>query len=190
MGRTVEIPFPPRRIISLVPSQTELLADLGLHEEVAGITKFCIRPEEWFRTKTRVGGTKQLHLDRIEALQPDLIIGNKEENERGQIEALMEKYPVWMSDIKTLSDACAMITQIGELCDKKEGAESIAEEIRKRFNDFRSAQLQNAKPKLKAAYFIWRKPLCAPAAIPSSITCFASADLKTCSRIYRDVIPK
>ena len=62
LGSTIEIKQAPKRIISVVPSQTELLFDLGLNEEVIGITKFCVHSETWFKTKTRVGGTKQLLL--------------------------------------------------------------------------------------------------------------------------------
>ncbi len=113
MGREIEFAAPPRRIISLVPSQTELLYDLGLREEVVGITKFCIHPSVWYREKQRVGGTKQYDFDTIAALQPDLIIGNKEENDQEQIERLMALYPVWMSDIYTLPDALSMIRSIG-----------------------------------------------------------------------------
>nr|MBA3285414.1 cobalamin-binding protein [Nitrosopumilus sp.] len=79
-GREVNIISVPQRIISVVPSQTELLYDLALKDRIFGITKFCIHPEEMFRTKTRVGGTKQLHIDKIKELNPDLIIANKEEN--------------------------------------------------------------------------------------------------------------
>jgi ABC-type Fe3+-hydroxamate transport system substrate-binding protein len=80
MHRTIQVSEHPQRIMSLVPSQTELLFDLGLGDRVVGITKFCIHPEEWYRTKPRVGGTKQVDLEKICALKPDLIIGNKEEN--------------------------------------------------------------------------------------------------------------
>ena len=95
--------FPPKKIVSLVPSQTELLADLGLDEQVVGITKFCIYPNYWFREKKRVGGTKDFKIAEIEALQPDLIIANKEENEQQKIEALAKKFPVWISDIENLN---------------------------------------------------------------------------------------
>ena len=88
MLRTIQVPSHPHRIISLVPSQTELLYDLGLGDRVVGITKFCVHPEAWFRTKPRVGGTKKVDIDKVRALKPDLIIGNKEENERKDIEAL------------------------------------------------------------------------------------------------------
>ena len=71
-----------------MPSQTELLFDLGLDDEVIGITKFCVHPEQWFRSKTRVGGTKALKLDIIESLHPDLIIANKEENTKADIDRL------------------------------------------------------------------------------------------------------
>ena len=84
------LPYKPKRIVSLVPSQTELLFDLGLNDEVVGITKFCIHPTEWFRSKERVGGTKNVHIDKVKALQPDLILANKEENVKEQLEALLD----------------------------------------------------------------------------------------------------
>ena len=99
MGRRVSLSCLPKRIVSLVPSQTELLYDLGLNEEVVGITKFCVHPQAWFRSKKRVGGTKTVHMDIIATLQPDLIIANKEENTKQQIEELASRYPVWISDI-------------------------------------------------------------------------------------------
>src|SRR5689334_4996684 len=98
-GRSIELHSIPRRIVSLVPSQTELLSYFGLDEEVVGITKFCVHPEHWFRSKTRVGGTKQVSIEAIHKLQPDLIIANKEENVKEQIEALAKHYPVWVSDV-------------------------------------------------------------------------------------------
>ncbi|RMG88588.1 MAG: cobalamin-binding protein [Bacteroidetes bacterium] len=153
MGRRVHLPAPPVRIISLVPSQTELLFALGLDEEVVGVTKFCIHPAEKVKTKTRVGGTKKFHFDRIEALRPDLIIGNKEENERAQIEALAEKYPVWMSDIYTLEDALDMIEKVGDLTGKSDRACALAADIKDRFD-----RLRPAAPPPTAAYFIWHKP--------------------------------
>ena len=79
-GFSVAIPSFPKRIISLVPSQTELLHDLGLDDRVVGITKFCIHPNEWFQNKARVGGTKTVNIEKVQQLQPDLIIANKEEN--------------------------------------------------------------------------------------------------------------
>ncbi|MFN7118362.1 MAG: ABC transporter substrate-binding protein [Saprospiraceae bacterium] len=153
MQRQVVLEHPPRRIVSLVPSQTELLYALGLREEVVGITKFCVHPAEWFRTKKRVGGTKQLHLEQIAALQPDLIIGNKEENERVQIEALAEKFPVWMSDIQTLDDALQMILHIGELVNKTDAARQLTNAIQQNFST-----LPKPEPPLRAVYFIWQNP--------------------------------
>src|ERR1700744_2570679 len=115
MNRSVEIPSTPKRIISIVPSQTELLFDLGLDAEIIGITKFCIHPAEKFKTKTKVGGTKTINIELIKELNPDLIIGNKEENERSQVEELMELFPVWISDIADLDGALDMIQKVGEV---------------------------------------------------------------------------
>ncbi|MCB0611080.1 MAG: ABC transporter substrate-binding protein [Lewinella sp.] len=160
MGRRIPIPERPERIVSLVPSQTELLADLGLDDEVAGITKFCIHPERWFRSKRRIGGTKQLHLDRIAELDPDLIIGNKEENDREQIEALMGKYPVWMSDIRRLPDALNMIRSIGAITGREAEALDLAGRIGEAFARLDFPEFN----RMKVAYLIWRSPFMAAAA--------------------------
>ena len=133
MGRSVRVPERPSRIVSLVPSQTELLADLGLEEEVVGITKFCVHPQRWFRSKARIGGTKTVHADSVAALQPDLIIANKEENDRTQIAALEAIAPVWVSDIRTLEDALRMISAVGDLCGKKASANAMAGKIENMF---------------------------------------------------------
>jgi ABC-type Fe3+-hydroxamate transport system substrate-binding protein len=146
----------PKKIISLVPSQTELLADLGLEKEVIAVTKFCIYPMDWFRTKERIGGPKSVSIDKIKSLKPDLVIGNKEENEKKQIEELMKTEKVWMSDIKTLGDACEMIRRVGDMTNKKEKAEEIAKEIEKRFTAFRTEVKLAAKKRV--AYFIWKNP--------------------------------
>ena len=144
------------KIISIVPSQTEFLYDLGLEEEVVGITKFCIYPEHWFRSKTRIGGTKQLKIDVITELNPDLIIGNKEENERSQIEELQEKFPVWLSDIVTFEDALNMMRTIGKLVNREVKANQIVQQIIDKKKNFDLNFTSNKR--LKVAYFIWRKP--------------------------------
>ncbi len=156
MGRELIFPFPPKRIISLVPSQTELLFDLGLNEEIVGITKFCVHPIKQWKTRPKVGGTKKIHFDKIASLQPDLIIGNKEENDREAIELLEKKYPVWMSDINTMNDALDMIGQVGELTGKKENAQALASKITSAFS--RLSHFKEKKERPTVAFFIWRKP--------------------------------
>lgn len=134
LNHGIELKGPPQRIVSLVPSQSELLWDLGLQQRLAGITKFCIHPKELFESIPRIGGTKTLNQEKIRALKPDLIIGNKEENERSQVEALQKEFPVWMSDIYTLDDALKTISDIGALTDTSEKAESIAKDIQLSFH--------------------------------------------------------
>ncbi|QJX47651.1 ABC transporter substrate-binding protein [Hymenobacter taeanensis] len=159
MGRRVAVPFPPRRIVSLVPSQTELLFDLGLGERVIGVTKFCIHPAHARKTATVIGGTKNFHLEKIEELQPDLIIGNKEENYQEGIEQLATKYPVWMSDISTLAESLDMIRRVGLLTGRKEKSDAFVSEIQASM-----AALPPAVELKTAAYFIWRKPYMVAAA--------------------------
>jgi ABC-type Fe3+-hydroxamate transport system substrate-binding protein len=152
-NHTIHLPRKPQRIISLVPSQTELLFDLGLNEEVVGITKFCVHPQQWFHSKPRIGGTKQLKMDMIHQQQPDLIIANKEENVKEQVEELAVRYPVWISDVNNLEDACEMITQVGAMTGKERNALLLITKIRAKFS-----HLATQSPKIKAAYIIWQNP--------------------------------
>ena len=152
-GRRIFLNKAPSRIISLVPSQTELLFDLGLDEQVLGITKFCVHPDKWFRTKTRIGGTKQLNMEIIHQLQPDLVIANKEENVKEQIEELEKHFPVWISNINNLDDAYEMIEQIGLITEREKIADKIITSIKENF-----AQLPIPGSRLQTVYLIWQKP--------------------------------
>ncbi|MCS3800373.1 helical backbone metal receptor [Niastella sp. OAS944] len=153
LGRWVTVPASPRSIVSLVPSITELLYTLQLDNEVTGITKFCVHPESWFRQKTRVGGTKNIKIEAIHALQPDLIIANKEENVKEQVEELAKHYPVWMTDVNGLEDALEMIEQIGRITNRLNNALHLLSQINTAF-----ASLKPMATKQKAGYLIWRNP--------------------------------
>ena len=124
----------PQRIISLVPSITELLFDLKLNDEVAGITKFCVHPQNWFKTKTKVGGTKNIKQDVIASLKPQLIIANKEENVKEQIEALENICPVFITDVHDLNSALQMIEMIGAITNRIELAQFIIQKIKNEFS--------------------------------------------------------
>lgn len=154
----MSVPFPPKRIVSLVPSQTELLYDLGLDDAVAGITKFCVHPEKWFRTKTRIGGTRKLDMEKIRSLQPDLIIGNKEENDREQMAILMKEFPVWISDVKTVRDAYDMMEAIGGITGRKGEAETLVMQISRNFQELRKPLQTTHNEPGTTVYFIWRNP--------------------------------
>ncbi len=154
LGQHIELTQIPKRIISLVPSQSELLWDLGLRDELIGITKFCIHPNEMFKFKDRVGGTKTLDIHKIRSLKPDLIIGNKEENEYAQIKELQNEFPVWMSDIYNLNDAYNMISDIGKLVHKKNEATRLVSTIQKSFSVIK-------KYNKTVLYLIWKNPFMA-----------------------------
>ena len=162
MNQTIRLDFPlttgTSRIVSLVPSQTELLHHLGLEEEVVGITKFCIHPEVWFRSKQRVGGTKSVNLEKVKALKPDLIIGNKEENAREDIEALKEIAPVWMSDIYNLPDAMDMLHSLGDLLGKQQEVKTLQATIKAQFSLLREEVKSHPLKGKTVLYFIWNDP--------------------------------
>lgn len=150
---------PPQKIISLVPSQTELLAYFGLDKEVMGITKFCIHPKEWFKTKTRVGGTKSINIPLIKKLQPDLIIANKEENVKELVEELAMDFPVWLTDVNNLEDALQMIQDVGALMHKTNEAETLSTQIKKKFAELPIIIPIAIGNKLQTCYLIWQNPL-------------------------------
>ena len=152
LHRTLFLPNPPQRIISLVPSQTELLVDLGLEDRIVGITKFCIHPSRLRKSKTIVGGTKNYRMEVIDSLQPDLILGNKEENDQKGIEELTKKYPVWMSDIFNLEDALDMIGKVGDITESKKKAQEIIQRIENSF-------AENISIKGTCVYLIWNNPI-------------------------------
>lgn len=153
IGRTVVLESTPKRIVSIVPSQTELLSELGLENEVVGITKFCVHPESWFRTKTRVGGTKKINLKKVAGLKPDLILANKEENTLDDISALEQIAPVWTSDIRDMDGALAMIRAVGTFVGKERRANEIAQEIESQF-----ASIEPSASHKRILYIIWKDP--------------------------------
>ncbi len=156
LHRKLQLQGTPKRIVSLVPSQTELLHDLGLESSTVGITKFCIHPVHFKKEKTIVGGTKEVHFDKISALKPDIILCNKEENTEAMIQELEKIAPVHISDIYTIEDCLQLIEMYGELFSKENKAFQIIEDIKRKQSDFK-AFIRN-KPTLKAAYFIWKSP--------------------------------
>jgi ABC-type Fe3+-hydroxamate transport system substrate-binding protein len=154
LQRAVFLPSPPKRIISLVPSQTELMVELGLEENLVGVTKFCVHPQHLRKTKTVVGGTKNYRFELIESLNPDLIIGNKEENDREGIEKLAKNFPVWLSDVVSLESNYQMIEELGRITRKEQRAKEIVQEIKT------SLSIPLSR-KGTCVYVIWNDPIMA-----------------------------
>ncbi|WP_299437949.1 ABC transporter substrate-binding protein [uncultured Aquimarina sp.] len=156
LGRTIKVPQTPTRIISLVPSQTELLVTLGLSDEIVGVTKFCVHPNSIRKEKKVIGGTKNIHLDKIRELNPDIILCNKEENTKEIVEVLEKEYPVHVSDVSTIEESLELIHQYGEIFTKTNQANTLISEIRSELKSF--LDFVKNKQQKKVAYFIWREP--------------------------------
>jgi len=146
----------PKRIVSLVPSQTELLYDLGLGPQLVGITKFCVHPSNIKKQSSIVGGTKQINLNKIRDLRPDIILCNKEENTKAIVDACKTVSQVHVSDIQTLNDSIALIEQYGVLFNKSYEAEILVNNIKQKLNDFKN--FVKHQPIKKVSYFIWKDP--------------------------------
>ena len=152
LHRSISINEPIKSVISLVPSHTELLFDLGLHDFVIGRTKFCIHPSPEIRNIPIIGGTKNIQIETIKSLNPDLIIANKEENIQTDVLTLAKDYPVWISDIKTLEDSFEMTQEIAALFNVTELGKSIQNRTISKIQSIASKQ------SMRAAYLIWNEP--------------------------------
>ena len=126
----------PVSIISLVPSITELLYDLGLEKEITGITKFCVRPQHFISTKPIIGGTKNINTEKILEISPELVIASKEENIKYQIDKISDKLPVLLTDVVTYEDAIQMIEDIGILTERKHKGEELIQKIETSFTKY------------------------------------------------------
>lgn len=141
------------KVVSLVPSITEALFDLGLTEhEVVGRTKFCIHPEDKVKNVAVIGGTKNISIDKIKALQPDLILANKEENIKEQVEALMDDCKVIVTNVETIEDNYDLLKHLGVLFNKEDKARLFNLKIYEVLNE------SKISTKIKAAYLIWKNP--------------------------------
>ncbi len=147
-----------QRIISLVPSITLLLIDLELKDKIIGRTKFCIHPADKVKDIATIGGTKNINIKKIRLLQPDLIIANKEENEKEQIELLKKEFNVLITDVKNLDDNYSMITKIGELTSTENKAQEIVEQTKENFDKLNMVIQQLSDSPINTLYLIWRKP--------------------------------
>ncbi|PIC56514.1 iron ABC transporter substrate-binding protein [Sporosarcina sp. P12(2017)] len=151
LGRTVVYNFPPKRIVTLCPGITETLFGIGLEKEIVGRTRYCIYPEQ-AKNVPAVAGTKDLKLEKIHEVQPDLIIMEKEENTKEMVEILAEFYPVYVAEVQTIGEAYRMITDMGTLTDHEQQSESLVTEIKQAFTELPTL------PAARVAYVIWQKP--------------------------------
>lgn len=141
------------KVISLVPSITEALFDLGLTEnEIIGRTKFCIHPSEKVKNVEIIGGTKNLNLEKIKNLKPDLILANKEENVKEQVEDLMSDFKVTVTNVENIEDNYYLLKNLGSIFQKEEKAQLFNVKI---YDVLNQAKI---KTKIKAAYLIWKNP--------------------------------
>ncbi|WP_456375940.1 ABC transporter substrate-binding protein [Lutibacter sp.] len=156
LGREISLTNTPKRIISLVPSQTELLCDLALENEIVGITKYCIHPYHLKSTKKIIGGTKKVDFEKIKALNPDFILCNKEENSYNFLPELEKIAPTYFSDINTIQDAIDLILSLGSIFNRRTESANLAYKIKFKLTNFK--QFIKDKPSRKVAYFIWANP--------------------------------
>ncbi len=143
----------PKRIITLVPSITELLFDLQLADAIIGITKFCIHPSALTKNIEKIGGTKKLNIEKIISLQPDLVIANKEENSKEDVEALAELFPVLLMDVDTYESAIKMIDYIGIITGKPTEAKKLVSTIEAGFKI-----IKKPLQPINTIYLIWKDP--------------------------------
>lgn len=156
-GVALALSHPPRRIVSLIPSTTELLCHLGLADALVGITVYCIEPRDVVTTKQKIGGEKNPDVAAIVALAPDLVITNVEENRREDVEALRAAgVPVWVVYPRSVDDTVRFIRELGAITDAAARADALADEIAALAASARAAGAQRTPARV--FYPIWRGP--------------------------------
>ncbi len=157
MGNVHTFTEAPTRIISLVPSQTELLCSLGLSSNIVGVTKFCVHPQHIRKSAKVIGGTKKVSFEHIDELEPDLVICNKEENTLEMVNSLQGLCNVWVTDIETIEDNNQMISDLGKIFNIEYEAQLLVDDIISTAKDFE--EFIKTKPIIKVAYLIWQNPI-------------------------------
>lgn len=152
LNNTILLEKIPKRIVCLVPSITELLVDLDLRDNIIGITKFCVEPNDLRSNCKLIGGTKNVNVDLINKLKPDLIIANKEENLEETISLLKRNFPVWVSNVKTLDDNYDLIIKLSEIFDKKDIGNTIILKTKEVLKELK------LKKEIQVLYLIWKNP--------------------------------
>lgn len=143
------------RVVSLVPSITELVCDLGLAGRLVGRTGFCIHPKQTLRGIAKVGGTKTVDVEKVRALRPTHVILNIDENERPLAEALAEFVPhLIVTHPLAPLDNLALFRLIGGIF----GCEQLAETLAARFLAAHDALTSQAHPQRNVLYLIWKDP--------------------------------
>ena len=156
LNRVIQLQKTPKSIVSLVPSLTELICDLGLKTWLVGVTKFCVHPKSIREEAVIVGGTKQVHFNKIQDLNPDIILCNKEENTIEMIQELEKIAPVHISDINSVLDCHELIEMYGKIFNVQSQSNFIIESLIKEQLDFEF--FVKDKPMQSVAYFIWKEP--------------------------------
>ena len=156
-GVAMELARPPRRIVSLVPSTTELLCALGLEDALVAVTVYCVEPRDVVRGKVRIGGEKNPDLEKIRALDPDLVVANIEENRREDIDRLRGwSIPVWVAYPRTVAEGIGFIGELGELTGAEPRARALLRELASLHDRVQSANAR--RPPVAVFYPIWRGP--------------------------------
>lgn len=153
LGRNVNFHYPPKRIVSFAPAITDTLYSLGLDTKIVGRTRFCVHPKGKVEKAINVGGTKDMKIERVQALTPDIVITEKEENTKEMVEELEKFVPVYVFEIQTVEDALKMIVDLERLTDRSEEAIELKQKIIAAFNKIPALEV-----KKRIAYVIWKNP--------------------------------
>ncbi|HEY8491449.1 MAG TPA: cobalamin-binding protein [Dehalococcoidia bacterium] len=157
VGREVLIPYPPRRIVSLVPSLTEALFAFGAGEQVVGVTRFCTEPPEGVAAKAKVGGTKKVQYQAVRDLEPDLVIASAEENRKEDVAPLIiDRIPIFVTLPTTVEEAVQQLRVLARIVGREEEARPVLEDAEAAVAELRAAR--TARPPVSVFCPVWRRP--------------------------------
>lgn len=156
LGREITLPKNISRIVSLVPSISELIYDLNVEDKLVGVTKFCVHPKYFQIEKTVIGGVQDFDIEKIKELNPDVVFASKDENFEDEIAELEKFVPVYVTDVKNINEAKQMISNFGDLLNRRNEATKILMKIDLQLSDL--SKITDDLLYRSGAYLVWNEP--------------------------------
>jgi len=145
--------YEPKRIVSLVPSLTEFLLELGFEKRLVGRTLYCERPVDLVESIAVVGGTKKISVKKVLELKPDLVLAQKEENDRAQVEEIAQTVPCVVSEIDTVDSFVSYVSDFASLF-----YEPLVQDFYLEIMNLRDQCKKSDRKYSRCLYFIWKEP--------------------------------
>ncbi|MBI9038391.1 MAG: ABC transporter substrate-binding protein [Bacteroidales bacterium] len=185
LGRTICLDKIPKRIVSLCPSITETLCELGLADKIIACTDYCVHPIDVVKNFNKIGGPKNFSEEKILNLKPDIIFAVKEENETCKINRISKKVPTYVFDINSIQEGIEMIKTLGNIFEIQNISDCFIEKMQEGYKN-----LTKVNSNIKCLYLVWKQPYIAVGGDSFIDSVLYQINIKNCLRNSKKKYPK